>query len=1302
MDLDEARLYAPTRNLVLVASAGTGKTHALVGVIVHLLLLGAPSDKERLAPLERTVPVAPAHVVATTFSRKAAAEIRARVSSELERLSVAPETSSYMESLRARLLPGEKPTPYLNDSNASHDASQVTKLVTRRAREALAHLYAARFGTLHSFATSIVQSFALELGIGPSFEIATEDDVRTRSEEAIVRALEARLASNANCVRALVEAAGGIDQFVGQLRKILTQLEEDGRSPQSLGVCSTDEAQIEWTMQKMVEHARVLSRHPRFEDAARAFALAWDTRDDAGIQNAMAAFASVPARGKSDEVQAFGEFRKELAGATNEERGKRLLYAYRSRHAFAECARVVRDVLSEADAEIKAVGRAKASLGFGEILQAARELLQGRPDVAEEVAREIDTLLVDEVQDISRVQRDLIQLFRATPENREAGRIPTLATLKPRGLVVVGDRKQSIYGFRGADVGVFAELAVGLAGEPARVALGIAEGMTWQPKEPLADFCALRHNRRSVPELLAFANALSARRFRPLEPQSELFEIDYVPSTEDLLVPDRFRFDAISSLAAAVRSSKPEEAVPVRSSPTASISRQLESGLSHARLQPARTTWLKIAPKGQSSSRLEEALVIAERIGAMTKATSAPMYRDIAVLATTNAMLDAVAFALAQTEIPYVVAGRSFFRTREVADLLAMLSLVLDPSDRLAALEVLRGPWASVHDETLLGLTWPEGGLADPSHWTSPPRPELVRDDDRANLRAVATLVTELVRCAGRLGPGPILRHAVDALCLGSVLIALARGEQRVANVHKLLAIADRYVDSRAFRAWLVNASEQEFSESEAATFSEQDNAVRLLTVHASKGLDFPIVFVPEIAAAPPRVSKGAVRMAIGTGDGPNVLAVRIANEQGVVLEPPSYAKAYANTRQRERAERQRLAYVAVTRAANAMFLVGGSARARAGDPGASTLAVLEELAGNEETLAASHLNIETVAVVVPLVSQHDATTEGAMNRAPTTTHIVGAPFMAPNGHTPLHPKNAFVGAQHAAPLPRDAPQLPTWQHLSIAPTALADFDHCKRRFELVHLLGLPEHLRGRPGTKSAAGGSLDARTQGVLAHAVLERVPNEAFASDAARENASCALEAEGIALDHPQHDAIVQRVTRFLQGTYAERIKNERAQVHREVPFVMDVNDTQGANGANVKSVTLQGNIDLVVKWPDGSLDVVDYKSGRNAPFASAQPNRYALQLDSYALAARTTDRSVSHVRAGLVFLGGGAAEPVWCAVSAEKTIVDRIIGLGDALVRARHTRQFPREPLARCEAIYCGFIGRCHRAGAIRTEA
>src|SRR4051812_35804036 len=144
------------RNLVLAASAGTGKTHALVGVVVHRLV-GDDLD--------------PARIVATTFSRKAAAEIRTRVSSELERLANAEASSPYIEGLRTML---------------------TDETIRARARRALSKLPHARFGTLHSFATGIVRAYAVELGLGPGFEIATEADARARADEAVARALEVR------------------------------------------------------------------------------------------------------------------------------------------------------------------------------------------------------------------------------------------------------------------------------------------------------------------------------------------------------------------------------------------------------------------------------------------------------------------------------------------------------------------------------------------------------------------------------------------------------------------------------------------------------------------------------------------------------------------------------------------------------------------------------------------------------------------------------------------------------------------------------------------------------------------------------------------------------------------------------------------------------------------------------------------------------------------------------------------------------------------------------------------------------
>lgn len=1165
---NHALLYSMPRNLVLAASAGTGKTHALVGVVLHLLFGARPGG-----------PVDPSRIVATTFSRKAAAEIRARVTTEVEKLVLEPARSSYAAGLREMI-----------------GRTSDTEL-SKRARKALARLPHARFGTLHSFATGVVQRYAVELGLGPGFELATEADTRVRVEEAISRALERRLGTASEELRVLTEASGGIQRLVFALRRILVQLEEDGRPARELTIDETDAVAVEREMDRFIRHARAVAAHPRAADAASELLHGWDRQDGARIEGGAAALAGLAARGaKTPELEDFFLFRAELPGATNAEKGRRLARVWRARHAFASHARVVRDVLAEAETEIAQEGRTRAVLGFGEVLRAARELLRDRPDVAEEVAAGIDALLVDEFQDTSRVQRDLLQLLWAK-ERPPAGVVPGLGMLRPSGLLVVGDRKQSIYGFRGADVGVFAELAVGLAGAAAREALGIPAGITWEPANPLADFHALRHNRRSVASILAFANAFSAKRFVPGDPPPELFEIDYVPETEDLLVPPE-------APAVHARASEPPPAPAV--------------------------TWLRITPKSGNSTRLEEAFVIAGQIPTLEKP-----YRDIAVLATTNGMLDAVSFALAQADIPYVVAGKSFFRAREISDLSAMLSLILDPTDRVAMLEVLRGPWAGVHDETLLGLVESGKGLVVPSRWADPPTPELVRSEDRNALAKVAALVGSLERTAGRLGPGTILREAVVAVELESVLARLPRGEQRIANVRKLLALADRHPEARAFRAWLDDAKEQEVAESEAATFSDEDDAVRLLTIHASKGLDFPIVFVPEIAAGPPRAERNVARVALGAGDHPNTLSVRIADEGGLVVEPPSYLRAHTLTQRRERAERQRLAYVAVTRAAKEMFFVGGRAGDKPLNQGASTLAVLEDLTTEL---------VRVVDVIVP---------------APR----LRVPVVDASGEMAAGPRRALE---------------PAWRSVPIAPTALADFDHCPRRFELVHLLGLPEHARGAR-SKEGEPGVLDARAQGTIAHTVLERLPIEAFHTPDPGA-VTRILASLGVPADHPQEPAIAARVLRFVGTAYARSTANAR--IEREVAFVLPILDPEG------RAVTLRGSMDLVVIWPDGAVDVIDYKSAR-----SGDPESYAFQLDIYALAASDRYPEAPRLRVGLSFLGAGAGEPVWRPLTPGELVRSRVGALGAKLIAARWRDSFPRVEIARCESIHCGFIGRCH---------
>ena len=238
---DAATIYAFRRNLVLAASAGTGKTHSLVGVLIHLLLGaselgGSPHDA-----------LDPGRVLATTFSRKAAAEIRARVVEELEKLATS-----------------DRPAKYRADLDAARDRAGRPRWtadeLAKRARDALAGIGRAQIGTLHGFASSLLRGYALERGLSPSFELADEETTRARVEDGIARAVESVASTGGAALERLVVAAGGVERLVAQIAGALARLEEDGRGAASLAVYETDAAAIESQMRDVIDHARALAR----------------------------------------------------------------------------------------------------------------------------------------------------------------------------------------------------------------------------------------------------------------------------------------------------------------------------------------------------------------------------------------------------------------------------------------------------------------------------------------------------------------------------------------------------------------------------------------------------------------------------------------------------------------------------------------------------------------------------------------------------------------------------------------------------------------------------------------------------------------------------------------------------------------------------------------------------------------------------------------------------------------------------------------------------------------------------------
>ena len=120
----------------------------------------------------------------------------------------------------------------------------------------------------------------------------------------------------------------------------------------------------------------------------------------------------------------------------------------------------------------------------------------------------------------------------------------------------------------------------------------------------------------------------------------------------------------------------------------------------------------------------------------------------------------------------------------------------------------------------------------------------------------------------------------------------------------------------------------------------------------------------------------------------------------------------------------------------------------------------------------------------------------------------------------------------------------------------------------------------------------------------------------------------------------------------------------------------------------VLLRGTIDLLVEWPDGSVDVVDYKRARGP-----DPDIHAFQLDLYTLAVQDAYPNATAIRRGIVFLGGDAGEPKWLAAPHLAELARTVSALGARLVTARLSDSFGRAPETVCERIRCGFYERCY---------
>lgn len=1127
--------------LVVVAGAGTGKTTTLVArVATWLVGRGFDEALAREGDPERAADRALDGVLAITFTKAAAAEMDARVRSALREL----------ES-------GKRPTGVV----LSDDADAPNDDVRERARKLRLALDRPLATTIHGFCQSLLAEHPFESGLAPGFTVDADEDLvgefarRAATEDLGLAFRDARDEDW------LALARDGVGPDV--VARCVTTLRIDGvraadleKDPASDAELARLVAELEPAVRAFVPACRILAALKSAAAVARAaesvLAVA-EILQDASHADAAAIVRRIGTLDVEDvraklPLWIREGFGKRGADALGDDEPNARSAAQHFSIAFLPLAgfdldgfRARRTVVRRVLARAEALGDEAATVTFGDLLARAARLVEEDRGTRERLRRRYRQILVDEFQDTDDVQ---VRLVRELALGSERDR---------PGLFLVGDPKQSIYGFRGADLAAY-------------------DGFVDEVLRAGGERLELVQNFRSTPRVLA-----AVQRF-----------VEPIMTAEHGVQP------AFQPL------------VPIGND----VGPAVELWVTWA-APPAEKT---IAKTMVGTARRIEAAQLARAL--VAERAQGLEWRDMAVLTRSRTGLEACFEALREAGIPYQVEGdRSYYRRREVVDAAALLGAIVDPGDVLSLLAFLRSSACGLPDAALEAL-WADGFATDAQLLGS-------ADGERAlariveSARAVERTLTTNGFPGGRGIPhfAASVEHALASLAIlrrslvedsadrflervrALVLVEAAesaryQGQFRAANLERFLRRVGEELEESGDATGVLRALRRSIDEGqderEARPPSDVENAVRFLTIHGAKGLEFGAVFLLGLAS-------GAKRGSARDGFDRETGALRVCGTAS-----PNFTAVLDARERRDAAERARLFYVAMTRAKRKLVLSAvwrtepklHDARAAANFRDLAEHGVREGFGERAETsLGAGILEYVEDDHVVRL-----ATTESAGGERRTVARV-------DSGLVERARRDADVLAR-LVPLADERAHRP---RVATASGMMLEVDMAERA---------PRDAAERRGAPAIRRD--DARLAGTLVHSALELAPD----FDAARarlEHDAKALGADAAAIASAR--AILDTVER---GPLAARFRGAPSTIAaRELALLAPAR----ADDAPLEAFT--GSADLVLR--DGDVwTVVDFKSeslgGRDARTAARE---HAPQLDLYAralgeaLALSTTPR-------------------------------------------------------------------------------
>ncbi len=1112
--------------LAVTAGAGSGKTSVLV---------------DRFVNIAREPGLGPDRIVAITFTRKAAAEMKERVIREFERQG---------------------------DTD-------------RRRRTEGAYI-----STIHGFAERVLREQPFEARIDPAFQVLTEYEQQLFVQDALQR-MYAREDLRAHAQRLGRQFQGGWTIFA-LVQEVARALREGGSVAHTEAALVHDpDACIAAAVGRALAYRDGCERQllqALGEIAPLIRAANWKSRKatyDAGMR-----FADLAERCASNGELGVAPDEWPSTGFTaqihEDDRPPVRALLDRFKPLVGEVHAITRDGQEAFERELfpvkqaiygaaldvneayEAHKRAGGLLDFHDLQLRALDLFRSSDRVRRAYVERFRHILLDEAQDTDDLQFALIESLRGDANV----------------LFVVGDPKQAIYEFRGANPDVFHQ-AVG--------------------RLPAADRLQLAENFRSRAEVVGILNrvgpVLLPEHFAAIDGRAEYGgEALGAPVVTTILAHRELDAHGADKAKEALGDARHREAAAVAEE----VARLL---LARPRVRdPHRRelNWIALAP------------------------------RHVAVLFRTRTVVPYFERAFAERGIPYVTAaGAGFFERAEVLDCLMLLRAVSQPFDDLAMAALLRSPFVGTDDATLWALRIAAG--AHGSLYGA------LRQHE--SLAAFASAFDALRRRHRGGSAWEVLEGAIAAFGYEAAIAAHEDGVAMLANLAKIRRqVRDLgAVDAGAAYDELQRTRALLDREALAPLVGASDDVVTFTTIHQAKGLEWPVVCLPNLQGK-------------GRGDLPKfapragLLMLEALDADGKKQKPVSWKACAEETRARAEAEERRLMYVALTRARERLVL--------------SASVIAKELEPPKKSGFVSPLALMLQATDGAIGAAGTREWEGhrlevrlAADEVPRTPVESGARLVAT-----VHPR--VVDAIPADPAPfASLPQ-------SVKVTELLSYDRCPQVYRFLHVLEIEENLPRRAARRGETG-ELSAVELGTRVHRMLERADFDAGDIEAEVQRL---LDGEA----DPARRRMRDMLSAVLGGDVGAQVRAAR-RVEREWPFAVELG-----------GVLVEGVIDLAFQRPDGGWCVVDYKSNdlsRTGRFESLVAY-YQPQLELYAAALGRAGLGAVD-ECALVFLSGSRAHR-WTVDPARN-----VVASATATIARIARKDFDTVAGPKCEA--CGYRKR-----------